>query len=880
MAKNTYELIFEAVDNTSKSVKRIESSVERLNQKTKNANSALSKIGTIGGKVAGTLGKLALAGTAAAGAFAFLAKKNLDAIDALGKQATKLGVSTKFLSLYSEVAREAGLSQEGYVVGVQRFIRRVGEAQKGVGTLIKPLQELGISLKDNNGNFKAGEEVFKEYIASLGGVEDGARRLALGFAGFDSEGTAFVNIAEMGSKAIQQIIKDAQLAGMAFDEDFVRGAERANDAIVRFTRRARSGFANFFVALAPGIEELANNLTQAIDEAIAGAGGMEAFSRRLAADFIRAGADLITSIASIFDGFIQGFNATTNVLKQVIVSISKIPGAGFDAEFGSNGISEKRALLEKELQVLKERKKVLEASSDTGKGNDILVPDLFSDAPSKLDGGKKGSLAVGLLNKDIAELIEQLNIVDNTIVFERQTNAASGMAEKVATTTSRLHEMANELDASADASAREAEIRAKFPYDVHADAITRLTLAKKEMTAATEAGTQADEIDLTTFLSKSQVMELAKEKYSEMTNSLTKTQNEQRILNATLMIARTRFQEGGMAVAYYDDMLDHLGQTTNDYSDYTMDFNKRLNENTMLEINRVKMLRDVNRRIEEGTLTGYRAEVALRMLGEATQDLNTKTGDTVQTYAEFTAELEKVAKNTVRTEGFQRRYLSVLEDIKKETGSLSEVQQEQYDQLKSALEETEKEGFSLAGSIKDAMGSAVSSISGAMADMLLGMGNGFESLQDIALNAVRSIIAALIEAQIQKAILGSGMGMSGGIGSILGLGASAIPGLGLLVGAGALLGGLFAEGGNVPSGRKPIIVGERGPELFLPGRSGQVVANHDVADVTSGENLTVNFNISAIDTQSGTEFLVQNKRVITGVVQDAFRRRAQSGPLG
>ena len=178
------------------------------------------------------------------------------------------------------------------------------------------------------------------------------------------------------------------------------------------------------------------------------------------------------------------------------------------------------------------------------------------------------------------------------------------------------------------------------------------------------------------------------------------------------------------------------------------------------------------------------------------------------------------------------------------------------------------------------MGSAVSSISGAMADMLLGMGNGFESLQDIALNAVRSIIAALIEAQIQKAILGSGMGMSGGIGSILGLGASAIPGLGLLVGAGALLGGLFAEGGNVPSGRKPIIVGERGPELFLPGRSGQVVANHDVADVTSGENLTVNFNISAIDTQSGTEFLVQNKRVITGVVQDAFRRRAQSGPLG
>ena len=249
-------------------------------------------------------------------------------------------------------------------------------------------------------------------------------------------------------------------------------------------------------------------------------------------------------------------------------------------------------------------------------------------------------------------------------------------------------------------------------------------------------------------------------------------------------------------------------------------------------------------------------------------------------YDEFIKNLDKVAKDTVRTEGFQRRYLSVLEDIKAETGSLSEVQQEQYDNLKAALEETEKDGFSLAGSIKDAMQSAVSSVSGAMADMLLGLGNGFESLQDIALNAVRNIIAALIEAQIQKAILGSGMGMSGGIGSILGLGMSAIPGLGLLVGAGAILGGLFEKGGNVPSGRKPIVVGERGPELFLPGRSGSVVSNADMAGVGGGESLTVNFNLNAIDTQSGTEFLVQNKRVITGVIQDAYRRRAQTGPLG
>ena len=105
MAKNTYQLIFEAVDKTSGSVKNIEKSVSSLDKKTKNANSALKRLGSIGGKVAGVLGKLALAGTATAGAFAFLAKRNLDALDALDKTAGKLGVSTKFLSEYAEVAK-------------------------------------------------------------------------------------------------------------------------------------------------------------------------------------------------------------------------------------------------------------------------------------------------------------------------------------------------------------------------------------------------------------------------------------------------------------------------------------------------------------------------------------------------------------------------------------------------------------------------------------------------------------------------------------------------------------------------------------------------------------------------------------------------------
>ena len=58
-----------------------------------------------------------------------------------------------------------------------------------------------------------------------------------------------------------------------------------------------------------------------------------------------------------------------------------------------------------------------------------------------------------------------------------------------------------------------------------------------------------------------------------------------------------------------------------------------------------------------------------------------------------------------------------------------------------------------------------------------------------------------------------------------------------------------------------------------------VVAN-DKFGMGGDAPLNVNFTINAVDTQTGVEFLLENKRVITSVVQEAYNRRGQQGPLG
>jgi hypothetical protein len=85
----------------------------------------------------------------------------------------------------------------------------------------------------------------------------------------------------------------------------------------------------------------------------------------------------------------------------------------------------------------------------------------------------------------------------------------------------------------------------------------------------------------------------------------------------------------------------------------------------------------------------------------------------------------------------------------------------------------------------------------------------------------------------------------------------------------------FADGGSPPVG-VPSIVGERGAELFIPRQAGTIVPNNQLSSVL-GQGTTINYNapvvenLSAIDTQSGMQFLMKNKDSIWSANQSASR---------
>ena len=115
-----------------------------------------------------------------------------------------------------------------------------------------------------------------------------------------------------------------------------------------------------------------------------------------------------------------------------------------------------------------------------------------------------------------------------------------------------------------------------------------------------------------------------------------------------------------------------------------------------------------------------------------------------------------------------------------------------------------------------------------------------------------SIIADLVRIAVRKAIVAA---VGGPLGSLFG----------------------FANGGSVMAGT-PIMVGERGPELFVPSSAGKIVPNNVLSGsaagqgaVNGGGQTVVNYNIQAVDASSFRSLVAKDPSFIYAVTEQGRR---------
>jgi hypothetical protein len=141
-----------------------------------------------------------------------------------------------------------------------------------------------------------------------------------------------------------------------------------------------------------------------------------------------------------------------------------------------------------------------------------------------------------------------------------------------------------------------------------------------------------------------------------------------------------------------------------------------------------------------------------------------------------------------------------------------------------------------------------------ISDALVGAINGTKSLGEAAKNIINDLANSLLRMGINTLLKSTGLGIFSN-----------------LVG--------FANGGRPPVG-KPSIIGEKGPELFVPSTAGTIIPNNQLGNSKSGSvvvNVAVDASGSSVEGQE--EEGRQLGRLIAAAVQSEIVQQKRPGGL-
>ena len=151
------------------------------------------------------------------------------------------------------------------------------------------------------------------------------------------------------------------------------------------------------------------------------------------------------------------------------------------------------------------------------------------------------------------------------------------------------------------------------------------------------------------------------------------------------------------------------------------------------------------------------------------------------------------------------------------------------------------------------------------------------SIAEMLADTVKKMIAQYIALGIARMFAGVPAGGNAGGFTAGPLAAVGDVGTGFNFDAGSMLnfGGFKAKGGPVSSGQS-YMVGERGPELFVPGRSGTIVPNDKMG---GGVNVIVNVDAKGSNVEGNDQGANQLGRVISAAVQSELIKQQRPGGI-
>ena len=243
--------------------------------------------------------------------------------------------------------------------------------------------------------------------------------------------------------------------------------------------------------------------------------------------------------------------------------------------------------------------------------------------------------------------------------------------------------------------------------------------------------------------------------------------------------------------------------------------------------------------------------------------------------------LTEINKRLVNANGRTKKNLEnkraeVLEDIKllhernrnlEKEKEITEEKKKQNEEHKKSEELINKQKDATE-KLKEKMTAVGEEIEGSIKNNLRDAITGAKSFGEAMAGVLNKIRDKIIDAQLDK--------LFGNFGENFGKGKSGGKGFGGFLGG--ILGGLFANGGQPPV-NKISVVGERGPELFVPRSAGTVIPNSDIGGSSITNNISISVDASGSSVQSDGDGQQFGEALATAIQLEIVKQKRSGGLL-
>lgn len=208
---------------------------ERANQsihKTEDQAESLGHKFLAGAGKAAKWGAAIGAAAVAAGAALFkVGSGAAETLDRIDKMSQKIGVSRQGYQEWEYILSQNGMEIDKLQVGIKSLTTSIGQATDGTGKGAEAFRQLGVSIRDAQGDLKSQEAIFEDTVKALQAYPEGVDKARLANELFGRSGQELMPLLNSAAGSVDELKQRAHELGLIMSDDAITAGVKLQDTI-------------------------------------------------------------------------------------------------------------------------------------------------------------------------------------------------------------------------------------------------------------------------------------------------------------------------------------------------------------------------------------------------------------------------------------------------------------------------------------------------------------------------------------------------------------------------------------------------------------------------------------------------------------------------